>query len=50
MATFVDDTSVLAVGEGFMQTQPETTINCKQRRYLDKKNANKTQRIQIGTH
>jgi uncharacterized protein YeeX (DUF496 family) len=44
MATFADDTAVMAIGKP-LEVQPENCISCQQS--LDKKMANETQRNQI---
>jgi hypothetical protein len=48
MATFADDTTVMAIGETIENST--TAISCQQNRYLDKKMVNKTQQIQISTY
>jgi hypothetical protein len=38
MATFADDTAVMAIGETIGKLNHKTTISCKQFRSLDQKN------------
>jgi hypothetical protein len=52
MATFADDTAVMAIRETFdiSTGKLQSAVNKLSSRYLDKKMANKTQRFQIGAY
>jgi hypothetical protein len=50
MATFSDDTLVMANGGDCWKLNQKITVSCKQILSLDKEMANKTLRIQIGSY